>query len=88
VACAAAAALVLAASPVQAEDSPASVESARLEAVAAAPPVTGTPRELFDPVRYVGRWYEVASLKKGFAGEGQQDCHCTQVRIDMELVPH
>ena len=34
--------------------------------------------ELFEPMRYVGRWYEVASLKKGFAGEGQQDCHCTQ----------
>ena len=27
---------------------------------------------------YAGRWYEVASLKKGFAGEGQADCHCTQ----------
>ena len=24
------------------------------------------------------RWYEVASLKRGFAGEGQGDCHCTQ----------
>jgi len=34
--------------------------------------------ELFEPMQYVGRWYEVASLKKGFAGEGQQDCHCTQ----------
>eukprot|EP00210_Caulerpa_lentillifera_P001344 g1293.t1 len=29
-------------------------------------------------MRYLGRWYEVASLKQGFAGEGQQDCHCTQ----------
>lgn len=37
-------------------------------------------KELFDPARYIGRWYEVASLKKGFAGEGQEDCHCTQVR--------
>ena len=35
---------------------------------------------LFSPMAYSGRWYEVASLKKGFAGEGQQDCHCTQVR--------
>lgn len=33
----------------------------------------------FDPVRYTGRWYEVASLKRGFAGQGQEDCHCTQV---------
>lgn len=32
----------------------------------------------FDAMAYAGRWYEVASLKKGFAGEGQQDCHCTQ----------
>lgn len=30
---------------------------------------------LFDPMAYSGRWYEVASLKKGFAGEGQADCH-------------
>lgn len=36
-------------------------------------------RELFDAMRYAGRWYEIASLKKGFAGEGQEDCHCTQV---------
>ncbi|KAI7842606.1 hypothetical protein COHA_003710 [Chlorella ohadii] len=35
-------------------------------------------RELFAPMAYSGRWYEVASLKKGFAGEGQADCHCTQ----------
>lgn len=35
--------------------------------------------EIFDPMRYLGRWYEVASMKKGFAGEGQDDCHCTQV---------
>lgn len=34
----------------------------------------------FNPARYVGRWYEVASLKLGFAGQGQEDCHCTQVR--------
>ncbi|KAH0460709.1 hypothetical protein IEQ34_011372 [Dendrobium chrysotoxum] len=32
----------------------------------------------FDPVRYSGRWFEVASLKSGFAGQGQEDCHCTQ----------
>ncbi|KAK8966347.1 hypothetical protein KSP40_PGU010351 [Platanthera guangdongensis] len=32
----------------------------------------------FDPVRYSGRWFEVASLKQGFAGLGQEDCHCTQ----------
>ncbi|KAL4554880.1 hypothetical protein LXL04_037487 [Taraxacum kok-saghyz] len=39
----------------------------------------------FDPVRYSGRWYEVASLKRGFAGQGQEDCHCTQgvYTIDM-----
>ncbi|CAD7704862.1 unnamed protein product [Ostreobium quekettii] len=37
-----------------------------------------TSGDLFDPMRYTGRWYEVASLKRGFAGEGQQDCHCTQ----------
>ncbi|KAI3928368.1 hypothetical protein MKW98_023969 [Papaver atlanticum] len=32
----------------------------------------------FDPVRYSGRWFEVASRKGGFAGAGQEDCHCTQ----------
>ncbi|KAL0399251.1 UNVERIFIED_CONTAM: Chloroplastic lipocalin [Sesamum radiatum] len=32
----------------------------------------------FDPARYAGRWFEVASLKRGFAGQGQEDCHCTQ----------
>ncbi|KAM2960996.1 hypothetical protein FF1_030622 [Malus domestica] len=32
----------------------------------------------FDPVRYSGRWFEVASLKCGFAGQGQEDRHCTQ----------
>ncbi|XP_075506584.1 chloroplastic lipocalin isoform X1 [Primulina tabacum] len=32
----------------------------------------------FDPNRYAGRWFEVASLKRGFAGQGQEDCHCTQ----------
>lgn len=36
----------------------------------------------FDPVRYSGRWFEVASLKRGFAGQGQEDCHCTQVNIE------
>lgn len=35
----------------------------------------------FDPTRYSGRWFEVASLKRGFAGQGQEDCHCTQVII-------
>lgn len=35
-------------------------------------------KKLFDPMGYSGRWYEVASLKTGFSGEGQQDCHCTQ----------
>lgn len=35
----------------------------------------------FDPVRYSGRWFEVASLKRGFAGQGQEDCHCTQVTV-------
>lgn len=35
----------------------------------------------FDPVRYSGRWFEVASLKRGFAGQGQEDCHCTQVNL-------
>lgn len=35
----------------------------------------------FDPVRYSGRWFEVASLKRGFAGQGQEDCHCTQVHL-------
>lgn len=34
----------------------------------------------FDPIRYAGRWFEVASLKRGFAGQGQEDCHCTQVK--------
>ncbi|KAH7423520.1 hypothetical protein KP509_12G059300 [Ceratopteris richardii] len=32
----------------------------------------------FNPARYAGRWFEVASLKRGFAGQGQEDCHCTQ----------
>lgn len=35
----------------------------------------------FDPIRYSGRWFEVASLKGGFAGTGQEDCHCTQVNV-------
>lgn len=38
----------------------------------------GMTTENFDPVRYSGRWFEVASLKRGFAGQGQEDCHCTQ----------
>ncbi|KAL7130993.1 hypothetical protein ABFS83_13G169500 [Erythranthe nasuta] len=40
----------------------------------------------FDPARYAGRWFEVASLKRGFAGQGQEDCHCTQgvYTYDME----
>jgi hypothetical protein len=37
----------------------------------------------FDPVRYSGRWFEVASLKRGFAGQGQEDCHCTQVKSNL-----
>lgn len=37
----------------------------------------------FDPVRYSGRWFEVASLKRGFAGQGQEDCHCTQVKSNI-----
>lgn len=37
----------------------------------------------FDPVRYSGRWFEVASLKRGFAGQGQEDCHCTQVNTQI-----
>uniref|UniRef100_A0A2N9I325 Lipocalin/cytosolic fatty-acid binding domain-containing protein n=1 Tax=Fagus sylvatica TaxID=28930 RepID=A0A2N9I325_FAGSY len=40
----------------------------------------------FNPIRYSGRWFEVASLKRGFAGQGQEDCHCTQgvYTFDME----
>ena len=33
----------------------------------------------FDPLGYSGRWFEVASLKRGFAGAGQEDCYCNQV---------
>lgn len=40
----------------------------------------------FDPVRYSGRWFEVASLKRGFAGQGQEDCHCTQVSKSYDIV--
>lgn len=40
---------------------------------------SGMTMKNFNPARYVGRWYEVASLKLGFAGQGQEDCHCTQV---------
>uniref|UniRef100_A0A7S3YRF3 Lipocalin/cytosolic fatty-acid binding domain-containing protein n=2 Tax=Lotharella globosa TaxID=91324 RepID=A0A7S3YRF3_9EUKA len=32
----------------------------------------------FQTEKYLGTWYEVASMKKGFAGQGQEDCHCTQ----------
>lgn len=39
----------------------------------------GMTAKSFDPIRYSGRWFEVASLKRGFAGQGQEDCHCTQV---------
>lgn len=35
-------------------------------------------KEIFKASQYAGRWYEIASLKEGFAGEGQADCHCTQ----------
>ncbi|BBN67763.1 chloroplastic lipocalin [Prunus dulcis] len=40
----------------------------------------------FNPIRYSGRWFEVASLKRGFSGQGQEDCHCTQgvYTFDME----
>ncbi|KAI4390097.1 hypothetical protein MLD38_002245 [Melastoma candidum] len=46
----------------------------------------GMTAENFDPARYAGRWFEVASLKRGFAGQGQEDCHCTQgvYSFDME----
>lgn len=37
----------------------------------------------FNPIRYSGRWFEVASLKRGFSGQGQEDCHCTQVNSGM-----
>ncbi|XP_027062506.2 chloroplastic lipocalin-like [Coffea arabica] len=40
--------------------------------------MSGMTAKDFDPVRYAGRWFEVASLKRGFAGQGQEDCHCTQ----------
>ena len=40
----------------------------------------------FDPIRYSGRWFEVASLKRGFAGQGQEDCHCTQVYVKINMV--
>ena len=41
---------------------------------------SGMTMKNFNPARYAGRWYEVASLKLGFAGQGQEDCHCTQVQ--------
>lgn len=40
--------------------------------------MSGMTAKNFNPIRYSGRWYEVASLKRGFAGQGQEDCHCTQ----------
>ncbi|XP_002972706.2 chloroplastic lipocalin [Selaginella moellendorffii] len=40
--------------------------------------MAGMTAKNFDPARYAGRWFEVASLKRGFAGQGQEDCHCTQ----------
>lgn len=43
----------------------------------------GMTAKIFDPVRYSGRWFEVASLKRGFAGQGQEDCHCTQVKSNI-----
>ncbi|CAN1172189.1 Chloroplastic lipocalin [Linum perenne] len=48
--------------------------------------MSGMTANNFDPVRYSGRWFEVASLKRGFAGQGQEDCHCTQgvYTLDME----
>lgn len=32
----------------------------------------------FDPFKYSGAWYEVASIKKGFYGLGQGDCMDTR----------
>lgn len=32
----------------------------------------------FDPFKYSGAWYEVASIKKGFYGLGQNDCMDTR----------
>lgn len=32
----------------------------------------------FDPFKYSGAWYEVASVKKGFYGIGQNDCMDTR----------
>ncbi len=32
----------------------------------------------FEPLKYSGAWYEVASIKKGFAGLGQGDCMDTR----------
>ncbi|KAH9329495.1 hypothetical protein KI387_001603 [Taxus chinensis] len=40
--------------------------------------MSGMTAKNFNPIRYSGRWFEVASLKRGFAGQGQEDCHCTQ----------
>ncbi|KAL8127892.1 hypothetical protein AgCh_014730 [Apium graveolens] len=45
----------------------------------------GTTTKNFDPVRYSGRWFEVVSLKRGFAGAGQEDYHCTQCLSDEDL---
>ena len=32
----------------------------------------------FDPFKYSGGWYETLSIKKGFAGLGQNDCMDTR----------
>ncbi|CAI9787767.1 unnamed protein product [Fraxinus pennsylvanica] len=47
--------------------------------------IRGMTTKNFDPVRYAGRWFEVASLKGGFAGLGQEDCHCTQGMYTFDL---
>ena len=76
-----AAAAVLAAQPAVAEVAgPSAILHSTTSATATAPEYSTAGPELFDPMRYLGRWYEVASEKRGFAGEGQRDCHCTQGR--------
>jgi len=47
-------------------------------ALGAGPTFESSKPTAFDAAAYSGRWYEIASLKEGFAGEGQRDCHCTQ----------
>ena len=34
--------------------------------------------QTFDPFKYSGAWYETISIKKGFAGFGQNDCMNTR----------